>query len=117
MKCVASARSIVRVSAWLCGSAGGRIHRAVLEIVIKAVRYVSRVDGGSAITEAEVPPISLHGLRHTCATLLLAAGVQPQIVQERLGHKKIETTLSVYGHVLPGQQRDAARRLASILHG
>jgi len=68
------------------------------------------------ITKAEVPPISLHGLRHTCATLLLEAGVQSRVVQERLGHKKIETTLSVYAHVLPGQQRDAAKRLGSLLY-
>jgi integrase len=68
------------------------------------------------IDAAQVRPISLHGLRHTCATLLLAAGVPSRVVQERLGHKKIETTLSVYGHVLPGQQRDAARRLASLLY-
>jgi integrase len=68
------------------------------------------------IASAEVPPISLHGLRHTCATLLLAAGVPSRVVQERLGHKKIETTLAVYAHVLPGQQRDAARRLGSLLY-
>jgi len=42
--------------------------------------------------------------------------VPSRVVQERLGHKKIETTLSVYAHVLPGQQRDAARRIASILY-
>ena len=39
------------------------------------------------------------------AVLLLAAGVAPHVVQERLGHKRIEITLSVYAHVLPGQQR------------
>lgn len=69
------------------------------------------------IAAAEVSPISLHGLRHTCATLLLAAGVPSKVVQERLGHKKIETTLEVYAHVLPGQQRDAARRLGVLLYG
>jgi len=35
---------------------------------------------------------------------------------ERLGHKDISTTLDTYAHVLPGQQRDAARRLAALLH-
>ncbi len=59
----------------------------------------------------------LHGLRHTCASLLLSAGVQPNVVQQRLGHKRIEITLSIYAHVLPGQQRDAARRLSSLLYG
>jgi integrase len=47
----------------------------------------------------------------------LAAGVPSKVVQERLGHKNIETTLEVYAHVLPGQQRDAARRLGALLYG
>ena len=69
------------------------------------------------IKAAKVKVITLHGLRHTCASLLLSAGVQPNVVQQRLGHKRIEITLDVYAHVLPGQQRDAARRLGSILYG
>lgn len=68
------------------------------------------------IAAAKVKPITLHGLRHTCATLLLLAGVPPQVVQQRLGHKKVEITLGIYAHVLPGQQRDAARRLSALLH-
>ena len=66
---------------------------------------------------AEVKRIKFHGLRHTCATLLLAAGMPQKVVQERLGHQKIETTLDVYAHVLPSMQRDAARTLGAILHG
>jgi integrase len=69
------------------------------------------------IAAAKVKPITLHGLRHTCATLLLSAGTPPNVVQQRLGHKRIEITLSIYAHVLPGQQRDAARRLSSLLYG
>ena len=61
--------------------------------------------------------ITTHGLRHTCATLLLAAGVAAHVVQRRLGHKGIEMTLNLYAHVLPNMQADAASRLASILHG
>src|SRR2546427_3299071 len=45
---------------------------------------------------AEVRPIKFHGLRHTCATLLLKAGVSANVVQQRLGHRKIEITLSMY---------------------
>lgn len=66
---------------------------------------------------ASVKPITMHGLRHTCATLLLAAGVPPHVVQKRLGHKKVEITLGVYAHVLPNQQADAAFRLSALLHG
>jgi integrase len=68
------------------------------------------------ISEAGVRRITVHGLRHTCASLLLSAGVSPNVVRDRLGHRKVETTLTVYAHCLPGQQRDAAMRLASLLH-
>ena len=66
---------------------------------------------------AKVRPITVHGLRHTSATLLLAAGVPPHVVHRRLGHKKIEMTLGLYAHVLPSMQADAAKRLAILLHG
>jgi integrase len=66
---------------------------------------------------AGVKRITPHGLRHTCATLMLAAGVSPHIVQRRLGHADIKITLGTYAHLLPGQQADAAQRLASQLHG
>jgi integrase len=69
------------------------------------------------ITAAAVRPITLHGLRHTSATLLLKVGVPPQVVQQRLGHKRIEMTLGIYAHVLPSMQQDAARRLEALLHG
>jgi integrase len=69
------------------------------------------------VKAAKVRPITIHGLRHTCATLLLKAGVPPQVVQQRLGHKQIEITLGFYAHVLPSMQRDATSRLAALLHG
>jgi integrase len=69
------------------------------------------------VTTTKVRRITVHGLRHTSATLLLAAGVQPHVVQQRLGHSNISTTMDIYGHVIPAQQQDAARRLATSLHG
>ena len=63
-----------------------------------------------------VRPIKFHGLRHTCATLLLKAGVPIKVVQERLGHKGIEITLNIYAHALPSMQQDAAAKLAALLH-
>lgn len=50
---------------------------------------------------------SFHSLRHTHASVLLAAGVHPKIVQERLGHSKISTTMDTYSHLLPGMQQVA----------
>lgn len=65
----------------------------------------------------DLPPIRLHDLRHTHATLLLAAGVPIKVVSERLGHTKITMTLDVYAHVLPAMDREAADRLGDLLTG
>lgn len=50
------------------------------------------------------------------ASLLLQASVPPNVVQRRLGHKKIEITLGIYAHALPAMQQDAAAKLATLLH-
>lgn len=54
-----------------------------------------------------IPPRSFHALRHTHASVLLARGVHPKIVQERLGHSSIDVTLDIYSHLIPGMQREA----------
>ena len=54
--------------------------------------------------------VRLHDLRHTHASLLLRQGVHPKIVQERLGHASISTTLDIYSHVMPGLQAAAASK-------
>ena len=64
---------------------------------------------------AGVPPIRLHDLRHTSATLALAAGVHPKVVQERLGHSSISITLDTYSHVVKGLQHEAAEKVAALL--
>jgi integrase len=69
------------------------------------------------IAAAGVRSIKFHGLRHTCATLLLQARQPVHVVSERLGHTKVSMTMEVYAHVLPDMQRDAAATLATLLHG
>lgn len=65
----------------------------------------------------QVPRITLHGLRHTWATLALRGGVHPKVVQERLGHSTIGITLNTYAHVSVGMQRDAAEKVAGLIFG
>ena len=67
------------------------------------------------LARAGLPRIRFHDLRHTHATLLLAQGVNPKVVQERLGHSQISMTLDTYSHVVPSIQLDAARRFDDVL--
>jgi integrase len=59
--------------------------------------------------------VRLYDLRHSCATLLLAANEHPKIVSERLGHANITLTLDTYSHVLPSMQQAASEKLESLL--
>ncbi|MNR86726.1 putative prophage phiRv2 integrase [compost metagenome] len=69
------------------------------------------------IVKAAALPTSLrlYDLRHSCATLLLAAGENPKVVSERLGHASITLTLDTYSHVLPTMQQGAAEKLEAML--
>ncbi|MFH1639860.1 MAG: site-specific integrase [Chloroflexota bacterium] len=61
--------------------------------------------------------IRLHDARHTHASLMLKQGVHPKIVQERLGHASITTTLDTYSHVAPGLQGKAAQGFDDMVNG
>jgi integrase len=58
-----------------------------------------------AVARSGLPVIRLHDLRHTHASILLAAGVPVKVVSERLGHSTPAFTMSVYQHVIPGHGR------------
>lgn len=70
-----------------------------------------------ATKRAGVPEIRLHDLRHTHASLALAAGVHPKVVSERLGHANIGITLDTYSHCLPALSEEAACRVAALVVG
>jgi len=57
-----------------------------------------------AVLPVEKEGLRFHDLRHTCAALLIAAGAHPKAIQEHLGHRDIQTTFNVYGHLLPSAQ-------------
>jgi|SRR5579885_103664 integrase len=63
------------------------------------------------LEKAGLPRIRFHDLRHSMATILLAANVHPKVVQERLGHSNMAITMDVYSHVLAPIQQEAARKL------
>lgn len=64
---------------------------------------------------AGVRPITLHGLRHTCASLLLAAGVPVHHVAERLGYRSPDVILRIYAHCIVSGQIDMVRVVRGIL--
>lgn len=70
-------------------------------------RYVKRL---------ELPPLRLHGLRHTWATLALEAGVHVRVVADRLGHSSPAITLAVYSHSTPKLDREAAEAVRRLIN-
>ena len=66
---------------------------------------------------AKLPRIRFHDLRHTQATLALAAGVHPKVVSERPGHASVTITLDTYSHAIPAMQETAASLVASLIFG
>jgi integrase len=59
---------------------------------------------------------SLYTLRHTCATLSLAAGANIKAVAEKLGHADVNMLLTVYAHVLPSMRAEATEKLGNVLY-
>lgn len=69
-------------------------------------------------TLANLPrSIRPYDLRHTHATMLLAQGISPHVVAERLGHSSVRLTLETYAHVLPAQRTEATRTISAMLVG
>jgi integrase len=56
-----------------------------------------------------------HDLRHTQASLMLAAGVDLKVIQARLGHRDFATTANVYSHLLQNAQNEAVEKLAAMM--
>ena len=83
---------------------GGELHPAA---VTKRFRALT--------TQAGLPPIRLHDLRHGAATTALAAGVDMKVVQAMLRHKNLTTTSNLYTSVLPEVARAAAAEIANAI--
>ena len=64
-----------------------------------------------AVQGAGLSPLRFHDLRHTCASLAIAAGADVKVLQRMLGHSSAALTLDRYGHLMPGQAELIADRL------
>jgi integrase len=69
---------------------------------------------GPAAQAIGKPDLTPHGLRHTAASLAIAAGGNVKVVQQMLGHATASMTLDLYGHLFPDQLDDVADRLDAI---
>ncbi len=72
---------------------------------------------GNYTQELGLPRLTAHGLRHTCATLMLANGVPPKVAAERLGHADATLFTNLYSHVTPTMQKEAAAKIGAALFG
>ena len=68
------------------------------------------------VTKNGLPPIHIHSLRHTNATLLIAAGTSLTTVAARLGHANSTTTSKIYAHVIQSADAAASAAIGSIVH-
>ena len=69
-----------------------------------------------AVVRSKQPRISLHGLRHTFATIALIEGKQPvSVVSQRLGHANTGITLDFYSHAMPRHDEEAAAAVAALV--
>ena len=67
------------------------------------------------VTMVGLPKFTIHGLRHTHATILMEKGVSPKVVSERLGHASPAITMDIYSHGLPDMQEKAALAIDAAL--
>ena len=89
----------------------------LLEVIITYLRseFVYRLTVVHADFNDEF--FGVHDLRHTSASLLIREGLPGKVIQERLGHSSIKTTLDTYGHLFEGMDRDAADLLDAGARG
>ncbi|HEX5610589.1 MAG TPA: site-specific integrase [Solirubrobacterales bacterium] len=88
-----------------------RAKRAWRVVNQRATERAGRVGGAADLLQ----PITLHGCRHTFASLLIDAGANPKAIQQFMGHSRIQTTFDVYGHLLPGSHDDVRQRMNAYL--
>jgi len=74
------------------------------------IRFFKRL-----LKRAGLPDIRFHDLRHTAATLMLLNGIPLIVVSRRLGHSKPSVTLDIYGHYIPGMQKEAAAMMDELV--
>lgn len=82
---------------------GKFIHHSTLHVRFK-----------KALARAGLPDIKIHGMRHSCSTLLRKMGVDSVVIQKILGHSRVRVTDNIYGHTYEEMKVDAMDRLSKL---
>ena len=105
--------SIIRLICWLIDQHKDRI---------KATSRIFQIGSGrissffrETARKSGIPPIRLHDLRHSHASLLIEKGFSIVAIKERLGHENIQVTLQTYSHLYPNKQEEISATLESII--
>src|SRR5262245_52315887 len=98
----AAAQGWKEIPPWVfCSEVGGLLHPHNIR---------DRVFYG-LLTKAKLRRVRFHDLRHTFASLLLQNGESPVYIKEQMGHSSIAVTVDLYGHLIPGGNKQAVDRL------
>ena len=98
---------------WIFVQADGRMMN--YSTPYEALQDALRRYNADKVPEDQLPVIPFHGLRHTAATLLIAAGVDVKTISARLGHALTSTTMNIYVHALQDSDKKAADAISNLL--
>ena len=82
---------------------------------IKALHDAIRHYNNSHPDSEQLPMIPFHGLRHTTATLQIAAGTDVRTVSSIMGHRETSTTMNIYAHNLKTAEQEAVNRVEEMI--
>ncbi|HEX3459099.1 MAG TPA: tyrosine-type recombinase/integrase [Candidatus Baltobacteraceae bacterium] len=111
-------RHRVQQAQWFWNNGLGRISPGTLVFERGGEPWVPNTFGTffmRALSDAGVPHVRLHDLRHSFASMALHAGVDLKTVSNALGHSTISTTADIYAHVTDSLMRDAADRIDGVV--
>lgn len=106
-------QSVKKTSGYVCVSERGEPYAvdSYPQAVRRIIQGINKQRVGTSL--APMPMATYHDLRHTHAAILIRMGVQPKIIQERLGHASIKITMDTYGYLMTGLQESVADALDS----
>jgi len=100
-------------------AAGAPLHPNAITWQFRTTRTLANLDAANPATPKalELSPLSVHGLRHTFASIALQEGVPVTVVSKYLGHASVTMTFDVYSHAVQGAQQELADTFEAAVDG